>query len=187
MAQGQILASADVASHEAFGSAQTTLKTTGCPDCLSSEYAKCRRHTSPSLLFCVAIKSLHFTLVFLFCFFGPVNCLNKLVQKSEHCFCTVLAGFLLTLSPKFKPTSTVVGPRLTTPATKDMNNDAFALHSVLLALTATITMDCQQRLSPLSVLAGQHQPMTVVVHIFTGTTISYFCPCGRAIWCRGDN
>ena len=34
---------------------------------------------------------------------------------------------------------------------KDTNNDAFALHSAPLALTATITMDRQRRLSPLSV------------------------------------
>ena len=41
MAQGQILALAEVAPHEAFGSVETTLRTTGRPDRLSSERAKC--------------------------------------------------------------------------------------------------------------------------------------------------
>ena len=47
--------------------------------------------------------------------------------------------------------STILGPWFITPTAKDTNNDAFAFHSAPLALTATITMDRQRRLSPLSV------------------------------------
>ena len=60
-------------------------------------------------------------------------------------------GRLVGASLKFKVMSTVVGPRCISPTAKDRNNDAFAPHSALLALTATITMDCQRRLWSLSV------------------------------------
>ena len=60
-------------------------------------------------------------------------------------------------SPKIPTTKLLIGafyctwPVVHNTNRQDLNNDAFALHSAPLALTATITMDRQRQLSPLSV------------------------------------
>ena len=115
------------------------------------------------------------------------HCRNGLMYKPEHWFCALLAGLSLALPLKSKLTSTVVGPRLTIPTAKDMNNDVFALHSAPLALTATTYHHGPSAAIIAAISVGQWWPICTYDSVFYGDNHVLIFLCGRDSWRRGDN